>query len=123
MPVMFFRLALPVVFSILWVAASVSADRTFKCGTRLVSVGDMAGDVLEACGEPDRIERREEGEDTWISQLYDYEEERYKAPRLIKGPIQVEIWTYDFGSNRFIRYLHFLNGELIRIETGEKGSP
>jgi hypothetical protein len=117
-----FCLKLTIVVAILLMQTAVSADRTLKCGTRLVSIGDTTTEVLEKCGEPDQIERREEGQDTWISQYFDYEEERFKAPRLVKGPIQVEIWTYDFGATRFIRYLLFENDELIRIETGEKGS-
>jgi hypothetical protein len=116
-----FCLKLSIVVAILLMHTAVSADRTLKCGTRLVSIGDTTAEVLEKCGEPDQVERREEGQDTWISQYFDYEEERFKAPRLVKGPIQVEIWTYDFGATRLIRYLLFENDELIRIETGEKG--
>jgi hypothetical protein len=116
-----FRSLLLILLSVVLIPSAVSADRTLKCGTRLVSIGDTTAEVLEKCGEPDQIERREEGQDTWISQYFDYEEERFKAPRLVKGPIQVEIWTYDFGATRFIRYLLFENDELIRIETGDKG--
>ena len=105
---------------LLLTATGAGAERTLQCGHRLVSVGDSAAEVRDRCGVPDHVEHREEGRDTYISQYYDYEEERYKAPRLTKGPIQVEIWTYDFGPNRFTRYLHFENGRLIRIETGEK---
>jgi len=54
--------------------------------------------------------------------LFDYESERYLAPKLIIGPIKMERWTYNLGSNKFIRYLEFQNGRLIRIITGDKGS-
>ena len=105
---------------LLLTATGAGAERTLQCGHRLVSIGDSAAQVRDRCGEPESIEHREEGRDTYISQLYDYAEERYKAPRLIKGPIRVEVWTYDFGPTRFTRYLHFENDRLIRIETGEK---
>jgi hypothetical protein len=88
----------------------------------LISIGDNPSEVLTVCGEPDAISHWEEGSGTYISQIYDYENDRYKAPQLIKGPILVERWTYNFGANRFIRYLRFENGKLIKIETGEKGS-
>ena len=114
-------LLMVIIFSVLSFQEVVWADRTVKCGGRLVSLGATQAEVREKCGAPDQVERREEGENTWISQLYDYAEDRYKAPRLIKGPIQIEIWTYNFGANRFVRYLLFENGVLIRIETGEKG--
>ena len=93
-----------------------------RCQGRLISIGDTVSDVLDKCGEPDEISQREENHNSYISQIFDYEQDRYIAPRLIKGPILVELWTYDFGPTRFIRYLSFENGRLIKIETGEKGS-
>ena len=98
------------------------ADRTFKCGTRLVSIGDTVSDVLDACGPPDHVERRSGPADAWVSQRFDYRSERYKAPKLTKGPLQEEIWTYKPGPGQFLRYLYFRNAELIRIQTGEKGA-
>jgi hypothetical protein len=98
------------------------AETTMRCTGGLVSVGDRDYDVLKKCGEPTRVSKWEEGHDTYTSLFYDYERERYKLPELIKGPILMEVWTYDFGANRFVRYAHFENGRLIRIETGEKGT-
>ena len=107
--------------SVLLIYSSVLADRNLRCGTRLVSIGDKMSEVGDACGEPDHIQRRGEGENAWIQRSFDYKTERYVAPMLIKGPIRVEVWTYNLGPHRFIRRLHFQNGELIRIETEEKG--
>jgi hypothetical protein len=95
-------------------------DDTMRCNGRLVVIGDAASEVMDTCGEPDEIERREENHRSFISQIYDYELKRYILPKLIKGPILMEQWTYNFGSNRLIRHLHFENGKLIKIETGEK---
>jgi hypothetical protein len=33
----------------------------------------------------------------------------------------VDEWTYDFGKNRFIRYLTFEQGKLVRITAGRYG--
>jgi hypothetical protein len=107
----------------LWLHTDVTAgETTLRCGGGLVSIGDTTAEVFEKCGEPTNESKWEEGHNTYISQIYDYEKERYQLPELIKGPILMELWTYDFGSNKFIRYLHFANGRLIRIEMGEKGS-
>jgi hypothetical protein len=100
---------------------AAAADTTFRCGGGLVSVGDTTAKVFEKCGEPTKESQWEEGHNTYISQIYDYEKERYQLPELIKGPILMELWTYDLGSNKLVRYLHFANGRLIRIETGERG--
>lgn len=110
------------ILPILWIDTGWAADRTLRCHGRLVSIGDTSSEVLTVCGEPDAISHWEEGDGTYISQIYDYENDRYKAPELIKGPIVVERWTYNLGANRFIRYLRFENGKLVKIETGEKGS-
>ena len=93
-----------------------------RCQGRLVSIGDTVSDVLDKCGEPDEVNQREEIHNSYVSQIFDYEQDRYIAPKLIKGPIMVELWTYDFGPTRFIRYLRFENSKLIHIEAGEKGS-
>jgi Protein of unknown function (DUF2845) len=115
-------LMLAALFVCFWPHANAAAvETTFRCGGGLVSVGDTTAKVLKKCGEPTKESEWEEGHNTWISQIYDYEKERYQLPELIKGPILMELWTYDLGSNKFIRYLYFANGRLIRIETGEKG--
>ncbi|MGB8336029.1 MAG: DUF2845 domain-containing protein [Desulfobacterales bacterium] len=117
-----FLLILVALFVQLWLYTDVAADETtLRCGGGLVSIGDTSSKVFEKCGEPTNESKWEEGHNTWISQIYDYEKERYQLPELIKGPILMELWTYDLGSNKFIRYLHFANGRLIRIKTGEKG--
>jgi len=108
--------------SVLLFHSSAKADRGLRCQGRLVTIGDTKAEVLEMCGKPDQVKQWEEGHDRNFSQIYDYEKERYIAPKLIEGPILMERWTYDMGSNKFIRYLYFQNGELIKIETGEKGS-
>ena len=99
---------------------SAGADRTLRCSGRIVSIGDTRAEVRSKCDEPDHMERWEEDDDTWVSQLYNYETERYEAPELIKGPIQMERWSYDFGSNRLKYELLFSRDKLIRIESGGK---
>jgi hypothetical protein len=114
---------LPVTLAVLLITLSTAAaDNSLRCSNRIVSVGATPAEVTDKCGEPVYVEQWEEGGDSYISQLFDYETERYLAPRLIKAPLRMERWTYDFGSNKFIRYLTFLNGELIKIVTGDKGS-
>jgi len=100
---------------------NVAADSYLRCQGRLVSVGDTKAAVLNKCGQPDKRDQWEEDPNGTIAQIYDYKTERYIAPKRIEQPIQMERWTYILGSNKFIRYLFFQNGELIKIETGERG--
>ena len=115
-------LAATVILSVLMANLSAEADSSLRCDNAIVSLGATSQEVLDTCGPPDLRESWETARNQYVRQFYDYENERWILPRLIVGPIQMERWTYDFGSNRFIRYLHFLNGDLIKIETGEKGS-
>jgi len=105
--------------SLILLCPRAEAD-TLRCGSRLVSVGDSREKAAEVCGEPDERTYEEAFHDTWFSQLYDYRQDRYQAPRLIKGPIVLETWTYRFGANRLPHFLYFEDGRLIRIETGDK---
>ena len=96
------------------------ADSSMRCHGRLVFLGDDAARVEKVCGQPDQISKWKEGPRGFMSEYYDYRHERYMAPRLLKSPVQMERWTYRFGSNQFTRYLYFRDNQLIRIETGEK---
>ena len=108
------------VLSALLFPAESFADRALRCQNRLVYIGDPMANVLSKCGEPDHVEQWEENPKGHTSRIYDYEKERYQLPELIKGPIRFERWTYTLGSNRFTRYLFFQNGELYKIEQGDK---
>lgn len=114
-------LLLPLVLTAL-LPVPCRADRTIRCSGRLVSIGDFKEQVVERCGEPTHRYTWEYGHNSAISQIYDYERERYIAPSFIYGPIHMERWTYNFGATRLIHYLYFQNGKLIKIETGDKGS-
>ena len=113
-----FSLLLP---SLIFLNNSMAADRYLRCQGRLVSIGDTKEEVLDKCGKPDKRDQWVGDQNSTISQIYDYKTERYMAPKAIKQPIQMERWTYNMGPNKFIRYLYFQNGELIKIETGERG--
>jgi hypothetical protein len=113
-------LLLIILVSFFWIHPEVAADSTLRCKNRLVSDGDTQAAVLAKCGNPDQVIHWEEDHNSHFSQLYDYENDRYQAPTVTKGPIRMERWTYNFGSNKFKRYLHFENGRLIKIETRDK---
>ncbi len=101
---------------------NVAVAKNLRCQGRIVSIGDTKAEVLDMCYQPSKRDQWEEGHGGTIVQVYDYKTERYIAPKRLESPIKMERWTYNLGSNMFIRYLTFQNGELIKIETGEKGS-
>jgi hypothetical protein len=95
-----------------------------RCGSRLVSVGDYKYDVLNKCGEPDHVEVREEvrsGRDLYVSGPVIPEGQVFRRSPSISYYVTIEEWHYNLGGNRFIRYLTFENGRLIKIATGDYG--
>jgi hypothetical protein len=82
-----------------------------RCGTGIVSVGDSTLKLLKTCGEPTLKEHFEEPlpgatYDPWTGAWY---------PQY--GSIGYDIWTYNFGPNRFIQRITIRNGEVYRIES------
>ena len=35
--------------------------------------------------------------------------------------VTIDEWTYDFGSNRFLQFLKFEQGRLVRLQSGSYG--
>jgi Protein of unknown function (DUF2845) len=66
------------------------------CEPDAVHVGDRTFDVLAKCGEPFSRDLR-------------------------PGHADVEVWTYDFGPESFIRFMDFRDGTLIRVRSGGYG--
>lgn len=94
----------------------------FRCRGRVVTLEDTPEMVRAKCGEPDRVETRQEGLYQHFSQVFDYQREEYRAPHAFEGPLIFQRWTYDLGPHRFVRHLDFENGRLIRISSDQRGT-
>jgi len=96
----------------------------FRCGTRLISVGDPKFRVLSECGDPTYVDIWEEERifrDFHTPKYMDSENQHYREYFLVKQHVLIERWTYNLGALKFIRYLTFENGSLVKITTGEHG--
>lgn len=79
-------------------------------------------DVHNRCGAPDatstRVERRKVKHKftRWVGNVQEsvVEEEEVEVP--------LDEWTYDMGSNAFVRYVIFENGRVIDVDTGGYGN-
>jgi len=103
-------------------SATAHADETLRCGEeRLVEVGYSAYDVTARCGAPDWVEHRFETRTVSRPVLVPCRMGRCTV--YIQDTIQVPIeeWTYDFGPQRFVYYLTFEQGRLLRIVSGSYG--
>ncbi len=88
-------------------------SRKATCDAALIRPGDLKLDVLARCGDPAMV-------DEW-------QEER--VARHVEGAVVtedtavtiVELWTYDFGPNRLLRFVRFADGKVVAVDTGSYG--
>ena len=108
----------------LWIVAAPARADGMRCGSRLVSNGDSTYEVRTRCGEPRDAMRRTETrtERRRVRVACGQGEARCDRVQEISAEVVVDEWTYDFGPQRFVHYLTFLDGKLARVETGSYGS-
>ncbi|MEY4550788.1 MAG: hypothetical protein RL685_6983 [Pseudomonadota bacterium] len=104
-------------------AVPVAADG-LSCGSRLVSKGDSLYQVRSICGEPDDAQRRVETRTERRRVRVPCKNGAAQCDATVEhsSDVVVDEWTYDFGRQRFVRYLTFLNGRLATVNTGSYGS-
>jgi hypothetical protein len=108
------------------VTASEAQADGMRCGRRLVSSGDSLYRVRSVCGEPDDAQRRvvtqTERRRVRVPCGERRTESRCERTEEYSRDVVVDEWTYDFGEQRFIRYLTFVDGRLESVSTGSYGS-
>ena len=81
-----------------------------RCDIGGIHKGTSQYEILQRCGEPAFKDTRQE--ERLI--VVDKNTNRLTITR-------IDEWTYNFGPNRFLRILKFENGELVDVETGDRG--
>jgi len=99
------------------------AASDFRCGSKIIPIGERKTDVLRKCGVPLNVmtweevrTRREFG-----SGVLDPDPGFRRWPLWVEEWVSIEEWEYNLGPNQFIRYLRFENGRLTRITEGDYG--
>jgi hypothetical protein len=107
-----------------WLVAATAGADGMRCGNRLISTGDSTYDVRSRCGEPRDATRRTETrtERRRVRVACANGEARCEREQEVSAEVVVDEWTYDFGPQRFVHYLTFLDGKLARVATGGYGS-
>jgi len=89
-------------------SAGTSQAASLRCrDTELVSDGATKPEVLLKCGEPSFKDSRTET-------VYD----RFTHQTIYRT---IEEWTYNFGSNRFMQTIIFVDGRLTEVRAGDFG--
>jgi hypothetical protein len=92
-------------------AAPAHADG-MRCGSRLIRDGDARAEVRAFCGEPADVQTRSilrRPTYTVGGRIF------YSGDGLIEIP--VETWTYNFGPNKLMRRVKFIDGVVDDVET------
>ncbi len=97
------------------VLGAVGIVQALDCEGRLVSMGASPWDVQSICGEPAQVSDTIE---LVLKPVYD--PQGRVAGHLPVG-VPKQVWTYNFGSSRLMYILTFLDGALVKIDTGGYG--
>jgi hypothetical protein len=89
--------------------------RALECEGRLVSMGASPWDVQALCGAPTQLNDTVE---IVLKPVYD---PRGRVAGHLPVGVPKQVWTYNFGSSRLIYMLTFLEGALVKIDTGGYG--
>jgi len=103
--------------------ASVASAEGLSCKDRLISKGDSKYDVQALCGPPDAMEHRTEKRLVRRQVSVPCAAAGGWCTSMIEDTVDVPIdeWTYDFGTQRFLQYLTFEDGKLLRVQSGRYG--
>ena len=91
--------------------APAHAD-SMRCGNQVIRDGDSRAEVRTFCGEPVDVQTR-----TILRRpVYNLQGRLvYSGDGLIEIP--VETWTYNFGPNKLMRRVRFVDGIVDEVET------
>jgi len=107
------RLAVVVLTAV--VMGAVGIGYGMDCDGKLVWIGASPWDVQSICGDPVQVSDTIE-----IVLKPVYNPLGHVAGHLPVG-VPKQVWTYNFGSSRLMYILTFLEGALVKIDTGGYG--
>ena len=87
----------------------------WDCEGRLVSIGASPWDVQTICGDPVQVSDTVE---VVLKPVYD---PHGRVAGHVPVGVPKQVWTYNFGSSRLMYILTFLEGALVKIDTGGYG--
>jgi hypothetical protein len=107
------RIAVVALTAVVLGAAGIAC--ALDCNGRVVSMGASPWDVQSICGDPEQVSETIE---IVLKPVYD--PQGHVAGHLPVG-VPKQVWTYNFGSSRLMYILTFLEGMLVKIDTGGYG--
>jgi Protein of unknown function (DUF2845) len=109
------RVRIAVVVLIAVVLGAGGITHAMDCEGRLVLEGASPWDVQAICGDPVQVN------DTVAVVLKSVYDPHGRVAGHVPVGVPKQVWTYNFGSSRLMYILTFLEGALVKIETGGYG--
>lgn len=107
------RIPTLIALTVVAMASAIPAHAdSMRCGSRLIRDGDARAEVRAFCGEPADVQTR-----TILRRPFYNAAGRiiYFGDGLVEVP--VETWTYNFGPNKLMRRVRFVDGIVESVET------
>jgi hypothetical protein len=103
-------------FVLAFIFCCVAGIGAFECDNKFVSVGSFKDEVLSRCGPPSMS-------DSWQEErrVGGYIRDNGQLGGVRSVLVNIDRWTYNLGSGKFMQILTFENAKLIKIETGGIG--
>jgi hypothetical protein len=101
--------------------STAQAGDGLRCGSKLVSTGDTSSEVRSVCGAPDYVAQH--NEKRTVRQARSVPCAAGVCVVMVEDTVDVPVeeWTYDFGPHRFLQFLRFEQGRLVRVTSGGYG--
>lgn len=103
---------------VVWAAMALGVagiGQAMDCDGKVVSTGASPWDVQAICGDPAQVSETIE---IVLKPVYD---PRGSVAGHLPVGVPKQVWTYNFGSSRLMYLLTFLDGLLVKIDTGGYG--
>lgn len=98
------KIFVPLALCLLFASEQAAA---LRCGNKLVDIGDRMHKVHQLCGAPDFVDY--------------YDQPIPFINGIPQGFNHIDVWTYNFGPNRFMQELLFVNSNLRSINQLDYG--
>lgn len=107
---------IPFLFGLTVIGAALTAPAHadgMRCGSRLIRDGDARAEVRAFCGEPVDVQTRS----ILRRPVYNFNGRLVYSGGDSLIEIPVETWTYNFGPNKLMRRVRFIDGIVDEVET------
>jgi uncharacterized protein DUF2845 len=86
-----------------------------RCTDAVFHEGESTYEIQSRCGEPVFRESRVDVRTRVVG------DNSARAAQAETATVLVEVWTYDFGPDAFVRHVTFEDGRVVRVDTGSYG--